>query len=78
MGAAYTVFGKQVPAHIYTQLSILTLGSVALGVTIPKFLPQDPAKNEAAASKPIAPAAQSKEDDFDFEKFIDLTKEETK
>ncbi|KAL6452424.1 hypothetical protein SBY92_001682 [Candida maltosa Xu316] len=76
MGAAYTVFGKQVPAHI---LSILTLGSVALGVTIPKFLPQDPAKNEAAASKPIAPAAQSKEDDFDFEKFInDLTKEETK
>ncbi|KGQ88879.1 hypothetical protein MEW_01679 [Candida albicans P60002] len=74
MAGAYTIFGKKVPAHI---LSIITLGSVAAGIAIPKFLPKDETKKEVA--KPVAPIVQSKEDDFDLEKFInDLTKEESK
>ncbi|RCK55509.1 hypothetical protein Cantr_03928 [Candida viswanathii] len=74
MAGAYTILGRQVPAHV---LAIATLGSVVAGVTIPKFLPKDESKVEAP--KPAAPVAQSKEDDFDLEKFInDLTKEETK
>ncbi|CCG21489.1 hypothetical protein CORT_0A11040 [Candida orthopsilosis Co 90-125] len=75
MGSAYTILGKQVPAHV---LSILTLGSVAAGVAIPKLLRSNDVKKEAVAM-PAAPVAQSKEDDFDLEKFLnDLTKEETK
>ncbi|KAG5417157.1 hypothetical protein I9W82_004790 [Candida metapsilosis] len=66
MGSAYTIFGKQVPAHV---LSILTLGSVVAGVTIPKFFGSADANKDAAA-KPAAPVVQSKEDDFDLEKFI--------
>ncbi|KAI5954018.1 hypothetical protein CANMA_004857 [Candida margitis] len=66
MGSAYTILGKQVPAHV---LSILTLGSVAAGVAIPKLLGSNDVKKEAAA-KPAAPVAQSKEEDFDLEKFI--------
>ncbi|ODV78925.1 uncharacterized protein CANTADRAFT_26037 [Suhomyces tanzawaensis NRRL Y-17324] len=69
MGAAYTIFGKQVPAHI---LSIATLASVTAVAAWPR------AKKEAPAT-PAAPVVQSKEDDFDLEKFInDLTKEESK
>ncbi|CAD1809067.1 unnamed protein product [Candida parapsilosis] len=75
MGSAYTILGKQVPAHV---LSILTLGSVAAGVAIPKVLGSNDAKKNVPA-KPAPPVAQSKEDDFDLEKFInELTKEETK
>lgn len=76
MAGAYTILGRQVPAHV---LAIFTLGSVAAGVTIPKFLPKDETKVEAPKPVAAAPIAQSKEDDFDLEKFInDLSKEETK
>ncbi|EGV66037.1 hypothetical protein CANTEDRAFT_112898, partial [Yamadazyma tenuis ATCC 10573] len=71
MGAAYTIFGKQVPSHI---LAILTLGSVAGVVAYPR------SKSEATPTPTPAPAVTvaSKEDDFDLEKFInDLSKEET-
>ncbi|EGW33460.1 uncharacterized protein SPAPADRAFT_60813 [Spathaspora passalidarum NRRL Y-27907] len=71
MGAAYTILGKQVPAHI---LSIATLSAVAAGTTWSLMGP----KTEAKAA-PVAPVSQSKEEDFDFEKiFNDLTKEEAK
>ncbi|KAG7666180.1 uncharacterized protein J8A68_000276 [[Candida] subhashii] len=72
MAAAYTVFGKQIPAHI---LSIATLASVAgIGIWSSMGSKAEPSKVPAAA-----PVAQSKEADFDLEKFInDLTKEETK
>ncbi|KAI5957644.1 hypothetical protein KGF57_003338 [Candida theae] len=77
MGSAYTILGRQVPAHV---LSILTLGSVVAGVTVPKLLGNKDVKKDAAASAaPAAPVSQTQEDDFDLEKFInDLTKEETK
>ncbi|CAI5756546.1 unnamed protein product [Candida verbasci] len=77
MGATYQIFGKQVPAYV---LSLATLGSVAAGVAIPKiFAKEDPNAKQIAATKPAAPVTNSKEDDFDLEKFInDLTKEETK
>ncbi|RLV85501.1 hypothetical protein JA9_001681 [Meyerozyma sp. JA9] len=62
MGAAYTIFGKQVPSHI---LSLLTLGSVAGVVAWPR------SKSEPAATPaPVAAAASNKEEDFDLEKFI--------
>lgn len=51
------------------KLSILTLGSVAAGVAIPKVLGSNDAKKNVPA-KPAPPVAQSKEDDFDLEKFI--------
>ncbi|MCP8719722.1 MAG: ATP synthase subunit K family protein [Asgard group archaeon] len=51
-------------------MAIFTLGSVAAGVTIPKFLPKDETKVEAPKPVAAAPIAQSKEDDFDLEKFI--------
>ncbi|KAK6458617.1 putative ATP synthase K chain, mitochondrial [Scheffersomyces xylosifermentans] len=69
MAGAYTIFGRQVPAHV---LSIATLASVTAIAAWPR------AKSEAPAAAP-APVAASKEDDFDLEKFLnDLTKEETK
>ncbi|KAK6198149.1 putative ATP synthase K chain, mitochondrial [Scheffersomyces amazonensis] len=71
MGAAYTIFGRQVPAHI---LSIATLGSVAAIIAWPKG-----AKEATPSATPVAPVVQTKEDDFDLEKFInDLSKEESK
>lgn len=51
-------------------MAILTLGSVAAGVTIPKFLPKDETKVEAPKPVAAAPIAQPKDDDFDLEKFI--------
>ncbi|KAF8003343.1 hypothetical protein HF325_002588 [Metschnikowia pulcherrima] len=68
MGAAYTIFGKQVQPHI---LSLLTLGSVAGIVAWPRSV---------SAEKPAAPApAAAQDDEFDLEKIIsDFTKEETK
>lgn len=69
MGAAYTIFGKQVQPHI---LSLLTLGSVAGIVAWPR------SSSAEKAPVPAAPAA-SQDDDFDLEKLIsDFTKEETK
>lgn len=69
MGAAYTILGRQVQPHI---LAIATLGSVAAVAAWPR------AKKEAAPA-PAAPVSQTKEDDFDLEKFLgDLTKEESK
>ncbi|KAK7687388.1 hypothetical protein QCA50_009253 [Cerrena zonata] len=68
MAAAYTILGKQVPAHV---LSILTLSSVVAVAAWPR--------EKKAAPAPVAPAATKKEDDFDLEKwFNDLTKEESK
>ncbi|XYA00303.1 hypothetical protein QA089_002839 [Meyerozyma guilliermondii] len=71
MGAAYTIFGKQVPSHI---LALLTLGSVAGVVAWPR------SKSESAATPaPVAATSSNKEEDFDLEKFInDLSKEESK
>ncbi|KAG2736504.1 hypothetical protein G9P44_000594 [Scheffersomyces stipitis] len=69
MAGAYTIFGRQVPAHI---LSIATLATVGAIVAFPR------GKSESAPAAP-APVVKSKEDDFDLEKFLnDLTKEETK
>ncbi|RLV95954.1 hypothetical protein JA1_000592 [Spathaspora sp. JA1] len=73
MGAAYTVFGKKVPAHI---LSIATLSSVAAFTTWSLVGPKGETK---AVATPVAPISQSKEEDFDLEKILsDLTKEEAK
>ncbi|CAG90248.1 DEHA2G05588p [Debaryomyces hansenii CBS767] len=60
MGAAYTIFGRQVPSHI---LSIATLGTAAAVVAWPR------AKKEAPPAQ-AAPVAQTKEEDFDLEKFL--------
>ncbi|KAF5212165.1 hypothetical protein EJF18_20376 [Clavispora lusitaniae] len=68
MGAAYTIFGKQVQPHI---LSILTLGSVALIAAWPREKTEKPAAP--------APAVASKDEEFDLEKIIsDFTKDEAK
>ncbi|KAI3404723.1 hypothetical protein KGF56_002491 [Candida oxycetoniae] len=69
MGGAYTIFGRQVPAHV---LSIVTLGTVAAGVAIPRFLRNDDATKKANAVTPTLTSvpAQTKEGDFDLEKFI--------
>lgn len=45
------------------------MGSVAAGVAIPKLLGSNDLKKEAVA-KPAAPVVQSKEGDFDLEKFL--------
>lgn len=69
MGAAYTIFGKQVQPHI---LSLLTLGSVVAIAAWPR---------EKAAAEPAAaaPVAATKDEEFDLEKIInDFTKEEAK
>ncbi|CAK9440601.1 uncharacterized protein LODBEIA_P46380 [Lodderomyces beijingensis] len=63
MGAAYTIFGKQVPSYI---LSLATLGSVAAVAIVPQFV----GSKETQAAAAAAPAAQTKEDDFDLEKLL--------
>ncbi|CAH2352070.1 uncharacterized protein CLIB1423_05S04940 [[Candida] railenensis] len=71
MGAAYTIFGKQVPSHI---LAILTLGTAAGVIAYPRG-----GDAKATPTPTPAPVSASKEEDFDLEKWVnDLSKEESK
>ncbi|CAH2450311.1 Hypothetical protein PP7435_CHR3-1199 [Komagataella phaffii CBS 7435] len=57
MGANYVIFGKTVRPHV---LALATLGSVAAGIAIPKFLPKDEPIQQA--NTPIQSAVETVKD----------------